>query len=53
MAIERNRAEVDVAPLLQRLGAGFALRAPRVASRFTRVSAGRVADRVVEGQEGR
>ena len=50
-AIERNRAEVDVAPVLQRLGAGFALRAPRVASRVTRVGAARVTDKVVEGQE--
>jgi short-subunit dehydrogenase len=49
-AVERNRAEVEVAPLLQRLGARFAHRRPRIASRMTRGRAGRVADRVVRGQ---
>jgi short-subunit dehydrogenase len=52
-AIERDRAEVVVAPLLQRLGAGFAHRAPRVSSLLTRQRAGKVADRVVEGQTKR
>ena len=33
-AVERDRVEVDVAPLAQRLGANFAHRRPRIASRF-------------------
>jgi short-subunit dehydrogenase len=49
-AIERNRAEVVVAPLRQSLAAGFGHRRPRLASLLTRRSAGKVADRVVEGQ---
>jgi len=52
-AIERNRAEVQVAPLLQRLGAAFAHRRPHLASRITRRNAGRIADRVSEGQAGK
>ena len=47
-AIESNRAEVNVAPLLQRLGAGIAHRRPRLASRLTRGAAGKAADQVVE-----
>jgi short-subunit dehydrogenase len=35
-AIERNRAEVDVAPLTMRAGATFAGIAPELASRFAR-----------------
>jgi short-subunit dehydrogenase len=50
MAIERNRAEVEVAPLLQRLGAGFAHRRPHLAARMTRRNAARTADRVIKGQ---
>jgi short-subunit dehydrogenase len=50
MAIERDRAEVQVAPLLQRLGAAFAHRRPHLASRVTRRSASQIADRVSEGQ---
>ena len=49
-AIERNRAEVVVAPLRQGLAAGFGHRLPRLASLLTRRTAGKVADRVVEGQ---
>jgi short-subunit dehydrogenase len=53
-AIERNTAHIEVAPLLQRLGAGFAHRRPGIASRLTRGSASRVAEQVAEGQrEGR
>jgi short-subunit dehydrogenase len=52
LAIARNRAEVQVAPLLQRLGAAFAHRRPQIASRFTRRQAGRIADRVSKGQAG-
>jgi NAD(P)-dependent dehydrogenase (short-subunit alcohol dehydrogenase family) len=51
-AIERNRAEVEVAPVLQRLGVAFAHRRPRIASRVTRGAAGRVADEVARGQKG-
>jgi short-subunit dehydrogenase len=50
MAIGRNRAEVEVAPLLQRLGAGFAHRRPHLAARMTRRNAARTADRVIKGQ---
>ena len=53
LAIERNRAEVQVAPLLQRLGTAFAHRRPHLASRVTRRNAGRMADRVSEGQAGK
>jgi short-subunit dehydrogenase len=49
-AIERDLAEVEVAPLLQRLGVAVAHRRPRLASRITRRSASRIADRVSEGQ---
>jgi short-subunit dehydrogenase len=52
-AIERDRAEVQVAPLLQRLGASFAHRRPHIASRITRRSASQIADRVSEGQTGK
>jgi len=52
-AIVGDRAEVQVAPLLQRLGAGFAYRHPQIASRITRRNAARIAERVSEGQEGR
>ena len=51
-AIERDRAEVEVAPLLQRLGAAFAHRRPHLAARVTSRRAGRVAERVHEGQVG-
>lgn len=49
-AIERNRAEVQVAPVLQRLGVGIAHRRPRLAARITRGNAGKAADQVVEGR---
>jgi short-subunit dehydrogenase len=49
-AIERDRAEVEVAPRLQRLGAAIAHRRPRLAARVTRGNAGKVADQVVEGR---
>jgi short-subunit dehydrogenase len=52
-AIERDRTEVEVAPLLQRLGANFAHRRPQIAARVTRGSAGRVADEVNEGRANR
>jgi short-subunit dehydrogenase len=50
VAIERNRAEVQVAPRLQRLGAAFAHRRPHLAARITRRNAGRIASQVSEGQ---
>jgi short-subunit dehydrogenase len=53
IAIERNRAEVVVAPLQQRVAASIAHHGPRLASRVTRVSAGRVADEVVRAQGAR
>jgi short-subunit dehydrogenase len=49
-AIERNRAEVQVAPLTLRLVAGIAHRRPHLAARITGRRAGKVADRVVDGQ---
>jgi short-subunit dehydrogenase len=49
-AIEHNKAHVEVAPLLQRFGVGFAHRHPRIAARATRRSAGKVADQVIERQ---
>jgi short-subunit dehydrogenase len=52
-AIERDRAEVTVAPLLQRLGAGFAHRYPGVAARVTGGGAAKAADRVIEGRLAR
>lgn len=50
LAIERNRAEVVVAPVLQRLGAAIAHRRPQLAARITRRSAGKVADEVIEAR---
>lgn len=49
-AIERDRGEVEVAPLAQRLAVGFAHRRPHLAARFSGGGAGKVADRVAEGQ---
>ena len=50
-AIERNRAEVDVAPLTLRLGASLAGLAPELAARMSRLMGGeRVASDVTAGQ---
>lgn len=49
-AVERDRAEVNVAPLTLRLAAGIAHRRPHLAARVTGRRAGKVADRVVDGQ---
>lgn len=50
-AIERNRGEVDVAPLSLRLGAAFAGIAPELAASFTRRTGGdRIAHRLADGQ---
>ncbi len=49
-AIERNRAEVDVAPLPLRAGAAIASVAPGLAASFTRVTGGdKIADQLVAG----
>jgi len=54
-SIARNRGEIAVAPLRQRLLAGFAARYPELAGRATRRGdrAGRVADEVAAGHSGR
>ncbi len=50
-AIERNRAEVDVAPLPLRVGTIFASVAPSFAASVTRVTGGdKLADQVATGQ---
>jgi short-subunit dehydrogenase len=50
-AIERNRGEVDVAPLPMRLGALFSGVAPGVAATFTRIAGGEgVGDQFGRGQ---
>ena len=49
-AVERDRAEVVIAPALQSLGAAIGLRLPRLTSLLTRRSSAKVADKVVEGQ---
>ena len=50
-AIERNRAEVDVAPASLRLGAAFASVAPEVAARTSRLmGSDRIARAMAEGQ---
>jgi short-subunit dehydrogenase len=51
-AIQRNRAEVAVAPFLQRLGAGIAHRSPRLAARVSGRDAARTAERITEGLRG-
>jgi short-subunit dehydrogenase len=50
-AIERNRAELDVAPALVRLGATFAGAAPQLAAAASRLmGSSRIAGEVAEGQ---
>jgi len=49
-AIERDRAEIDVAPLLQRRLAGFAHWRPHLAARLSSAGAAKVGDRVARGQ---
>jgi short-subunit dehydrogenase len=49
-AIERDRAEVDVAPIAQRLGAAFAHRRPHLAARLAGRQAARHADELARGQ---
>jgi len=49
-AIEEDRAETDVAPLLQRRLAGLAHRRPHLAARISSARAAKVADRIARGQ---
>lgn len=49
-AIEYNKAEVDVAPLQQRLLAGFAHRHPGLAARIQRRGGTKIADNITAGQ---
>jgi short-subunit dehydrogenase len=50
-AIERDRAEVEVAPRIQRFVANFAARRPDLAGRLSaRIGAGEIADSVADGQ---
>ncbi|HSI81467.1 MAG TPA: SDR family NAD(P)-dependent oxidoreductase [Solirubrobacterales bacterium] len=49
-AIERDRAEVHVAPVMLRLAVAIAHRRPHLAARVTGRRAGKVADKVIEGQ---
>ena len=49
-AIERDRAEVQVAPIRLRLAVGFAHRMPRLAARLSRGSAQGMADGIARGQ---
>jgi short-subunit dehydrogenase len=51
-AIERNRHEVDVAPVVQRMLTNFAMRRPELAARiaYRRGSGTRIAERVASGQ---
>jgi uncharacterized protein len=51
-AIERNRAEVDVAPIALRLGSAFAGLAPEVAAKISgRMGADRIAGDIADGQQ--
>jgi short-subunit dehydrogenase len=49
-AIERNRGEITVAPLRQRVLARFAANAPEVSSRLAGGIAARAADQIAAGQ---
>jgi short-subunit dehydrogenase len=50
-AIERDRAEVQVAPLLQRLGTGIAHRNPQLAARVSGARAAKAAEEVIDGHK--
>ncbi|HEV3092934.1 MAG TPA: SDR family NAD(P)-dependent oxidoreductase [Solirubrobacteraceae bacterium] len=53
-AIERNRGEVDVAPLTLRLGSAFSGIAPELAATVTRKTGGdRIAHQLADGQRGK
>ena len=50
-AIERNRGEIDVAPLALRAGAAFAALAPAAAAAVSRrIGSGRIAEQFADGQ---
>ena len=49
-AIERNRAEITIAPLRQRALSRIAVNAPEIASRVAGRTAAKVADEVARGQ---
>jgi hypothetical protein len=50
-AVERNRAEIEVAPLGLRFGAGFASLAPGLAATVSRrIGGGKVASELAAGQ---
>lgn len=49
-AIERNKGEVNIAPLPQRMLAGFALRHPALAGRVQRGGGAKIADEITAGQ---
>lgn len=52
-AIERNRAEIDVAPLPMRAGAAFANVAPELAAKVTRASGGeRIGEQLASAHSG-
>jgi short-subunit dehydrogenase len=53
-AIERNRGEVDVAPLSLRLGSAFSGLAPELAATITRKTGGdRIAQQLADGQQAK
>jgi short-subunit dehydrogenase len=54
-AIERNRHEVEVAPIVTRVLSNFAMRRPEIAARiaYRRGSGTRIAERVASGQAGK
>ena len=53
-AVERNRAEVDVAPLRMKLGSAFAGVAPELFATATRMTGGdRLAERITEYPQSR
>lgn len=49
-AVEKNRAEIEVAPFVQRRLANFAHRRPNLAAAISRRNAGPIADKLAEGQ---
>ena len=52
-AIERDRAEVDAAPLRTRAAAAVGMRTPRVTSLLTRTASAKVTDEVIAAREAR
>jgi short-subunit dehydrogenase len=52
-AVERDRAEVDAAPLRTRAAAAVGMRTPRLNSLLTRTAAAKVTDEVIAAREAR